>query len=268
MDRPRVRAYAAVVAAQIRSQAQYRASFAVELASSALFGVLDVTAVIVMFRVTPVLAGFEFPAVLLMTALASTGFALADLAIGNVERLGQYVRTGVLDSMLVRPLGALLQLAAADIATRRVGRVVFGVVLIVVAVADAAPTLTPGKLALLVVTPLAGAVVFASVFVASATVAFWWIEAGEIANGVTYGGLQFTQYPITIYGAVLRRMFAYGLGFAFVAYYPVLALLDRSDPLGGPVALGYAAPAVALTAAWGAALLWRLGLRQYRSTGS
>lgn len=268
MDRLPLRAYAAVLAAQIRSQAQYRTSFAVDVASSVLFGVLDVTAVIVMFRVTPVLAGFEFNAVLLMTALASSGFALADLAIGNIERLGQYVRTGVFDAVLVRPLGALMQLATMDIAARRVGRVVFGAGLIVVAAVDAPLAITPAHLALLVVTPLAGALIFAAVFVASASVAFWWIEAGEIANGVTYGGLQFTQYPITIYGAVLRRVFAYGIGFAFVAYYPALALLDRPDPLGGPAALGYAAPIVGLAAALGAGVVWRMGLRQYRSTGS
>src|SRR5206468_3214688 len=82
---------------------------------------------------------------------------------------------------------------------------------------------TPARLALLTVTPIAGAVIFGAVFVATATVAFWWIESGEIANGLTYGGLNFTQYPITIYGALFRRLFAYAVGFAFVAYYPAHA---------------------------------------------
>lgn len=268
MARLRLRAYWALLAAQVRSQAQYRTSFAVDVLSSLLFGVLDLTAVLVMFRVTPALAGFGFDAVLLMTALASCGFALADLLVGNIERLGQYVRTGVFDAVLVRPLGALVQLAAMDIATRRVGRVIFGLLMIVVAVINAGLVLTPTRLALLVITPLAGALIFSAVFVATATVAFWWIESGEAANGLTYGGLQFTQYPITIYGAVLRRVFAYGIGFAFVAYYPALAVLGRPDPLGGPAVLGYAAPLVGLAAAGAAGALWRLGLREYRSTGS
>jgi ABC-type Na+ transport system ATPase subunit NatA len=60
------------------------------------------------------------------------------------------------------------------------------------------------------------------------------VESGEIANGLTYGGLSFTQYPITIYGTLFRRLFAYAVGFAFVAYYPTLALLERADPLGAP----------------------------------
>ena len=50
--------------------------------------------------------------------------------------------------------------------------------------------------------------------------------------------------------------------------YPALALLDRRDPLGGPALLGYAAPLVAAGAVAVAALVWRVGVRHYRSTGS
>jgi ABC-2 type transport system permease protein len=178
------------------------------------------------------------------------------------------VRSGLFDALLVRPLSSLAQLATMDVATRRVGRVAFGAVVIVVAAAHAPVPLTPARLALLVVTPVAGAMIFGAVFVATATVAFWWVESGEIANGVTYGGLSFTQYPITICGTLFRRLFAYAVGFAFVAYYPTLALLGRADPLGAPALLGYASPAVAIAAVAAAGLMWRLGVRHYRSTGS
>ena len=67
---------------------------------------------------------------------------------------------------------------------------------------------------------------------------FWWTESGELGNALTYGGHDFTAYPMPIYGTVFRRLLAYGLGFAFVAYYPALALLDRTDPLGAPAGLG------------------------------
>ena len=257
-----------MIAAQVRGQAQYRTSFVVDLIGSVMFGVLDIASILVMFRVAPVLGGFGFGDVFLMAALAVTAFALADLAVGNVERLRVYVRSGLLDAVLVRPLGALTQLTAMDVAARRVGRVVFGLAMLVLAVAHARVPLTPRSLGLLLVTPIAGAVIFGAIFVATASVAFWWIESGEIANGLTYGGLNFAQYPITIYGAALRRLFAYAVGFAFVAYYPALAMLGRDDPLGGPAVLGYASPLMAVAVAAAAALIWRTGVRHYRSTGS
>jgi len=261
-------AYRHIVAAQVRGQAQYRASFAIDLVGSVMFGVIDLASVLVLFRVVPALGGFALGEVFLMATLAGVAFALADLAVGNVERLRVYVRSGLLDAVLVRPLGVLTQLTAIDVAPRRVGRVVFGVAVLALAASRAGVAVTPLSLALLLVTPIAGAVIFSGIFVATATVAFWWIESGEIANGLTYGGLNFAQYPITIYGAILRRLFAYAIGFAFVAYYPALALLDRADPLGGPAWLGYAPPAAAALVAGGAALVWRIGVRHYRSTGS
>src|SRR5262249_34635874 len=116
--------------------------------------------------------------------------------------------------------------------------------------------------------PAAGAVIFSAIFVGTASVAFWWIESGELGNALTYGGHDFAAYPMPIYGAVFRRLLAYGLGFAFVAYYPGIALLDRTDPLGAPAALGYLSPLIAAMAAGAAGLAWRSGIRHYRSTGS
>ena len=89
-----------------------------------------------------------------------------------------------------------------------------------------------------------------------------------MANALTYGGRDLTGYPMTIYSGWFRRVFAYGLGFAFIAYYPTLLLLDRPDPLGLPAATGWAIPAVAGVAVLLASALWRFGVRRYRSTGS
>ncbi|MGH3713457.1 MAG: ABC transporter permease [Micromonosporaceae bacterium] len=263
-----VAAYWRLLVANVRGQAQYRVSFAIDLASNAGFAILDVVSVLVLFLVTPALAGFRPSEVFLMTALAMVGFSLADLAVGNVERLREYVRTGLLDAVLMRPLRVLPQLLALDFAFRRVGRLVQSVLLlgIAFAVVDIDWTLTRAAAALLA--PLVGAVMFSSIFVAGATVAFWWIESGELANAFTYGGRDFTIYPVTIYAGWFRKLFAFGLGFAFVAYYPALVLLDRPDPLGAPDAVRWLGPVVALVAAGLAGLLWRTGIRHYRSTGS
>ena len=232
------------------------------------YGGLDIVTVLVLFRVSRTMAGFTFAEVFLMTAIASCSFAIADVVVGNVERLRIYVRTGLLDTVLVRPLGVLPQLAILDVAPRRVGRVVFAIGVVTVAAINAGLVLTPARLALLIVAPIAGAVIFSAVYVGTATVAFWWTESGEMGNALTYGGHDFASYPMSIYGPIFRRLLAYGLGFAFVAYYPTLTLVDRADPLGAPVALGYASPLVAALVAAAAGLGWRTGVRRYASTGS
>jgi ABC-2 type transport system permease protein len=263
-----MRAYAALGVAQIRSVTAYRVSFLVEVFGNMGATVFDVLTVLVLFRATPEVGGFSLREAVLIVGLSSAGFALADFAVGNVDRLKTYVRAGTLDAVLVRPLPALPQLLLMDLPIRKTLRVVFGFVVLGVAVAANDIHWTPLRLLLIVLTPLAAAVFFGSIFVLSASLAFWWVDSGEIGAAFTYGGRDFTSYPISVYGSWFRNLFAYALGFGFVAYQPALALLGRPDPLGLPPWAGFLSPLVALGAAAIAAGVWRAGIRHYRSTGS
>lgn len=269
-DRPggTLAAYRALLGAQARSQTAYRTSFVVDVVGNVGATVFDVVTVLVIFGVTRELGGFTLREALVIVGLSSCSFATADMLVGNIERVPRYVRTGLLDAVLVRPLGALPQLLLMDLPLRKVSRALFGLAVLVVAVGSAGIDWTPARVALVVAAPIAGVVFFGSIFVAAATVSFHWIDSGELANAVTYGGRDFTSYPITVFGGWFRAVFAYGLGFAFVSYHPALALLGRADPLGLPAWVGWAAPGVALVAAAGAAAAWRVGIRHYRSTGS
>ncbi|MFC7548342.1 ABC transporter permease [Plantactinospora sp. GCM10030261] len=262
------RAYLALLRGQARSQAAYRTSFVVELVANVFITAWDVVLVLVLFGVSGELGGFALREAMVMVGLSSFAFAAADVTVGNIERVRTYVRTGLLDAVLVRPLRPLPQLLLADLPVRKVSRIVFSTAVLLLALAAADIAWTPARVALAVVAPLAGTVFFGSVFVATASVAFWWIDSGEIANAVTYGGREFATYPVTVYGGWFRAVFAYGMGFAFVAYYPALALLGRTDPLGLPDWVGWVAPAVALPVLIAAAAVWRVGIRHYRSTGS
>ncbi|RKN18904.1 ABC transporter permease [Micromonospora musae] len=269
-DRPggTLTAYRALLGAQARSQTAYRASFVVDLVGNVGATVFDVLTVLVLFGVTRELGGFTLRETMVIVGLSAFAFATADLLVGNIERIPRYVRTGLLDAVLLRPLGALPQLLLMDLPLRKVSRALFGLAVWVTAVAAADIDWTPARAVLAVAAPAAGVVFFGSVFVATATVSFFWIESGELANSLTYGGRDFTSYPVTVYGGWFRALFAYGLGFAFVSYHPALALLGRADPLGLPQWVSWAAPGVAVVAAALAAGAWRFGIRHYRSTGS
>jgi ABC-2 type transport system permease protein len=178
------------------------------------------------------------------------------------------VRQGLLDAILVRPLSPLGQLLALDFTVRRVTRLAVALAVLLVALARVEVAWTPARIGLIPVAVLAGALFFCAVFVGTASIAFWWIDSGEFAASFTYGGRDFTSYPMTVYSGFFRWAFAYSLGFAFVGYYPALALLGRDDPLGAPAWVAWGTPVVALVAAAVAAALWRVGVRHYRSTGS
>jgi ABC-2 type transport system permease protein len=263
-----LRAYAALLGGQFRSLASYRASFVVELVTNIGSTALDVLTVLVLFQATKVVGGFTLTEAILIVSLSACGFVLADFTVGNIDRLKTYVRTGLMDAVLIRPLSALVQLVLMDLPLRKGLRLLMGVAMLVVALRINHIQWTPARALLVTFAPLFGGVFFGSIFVLSASLAFWWVESGEIGSAFTYGGRDFTSYPVTVYGGWFRDIFAYGLGFGFVAYQPALALLGRPDPLGLPAWAGYVSPLVALLAAAVAAGVWRTGIRHYRSTGS
>ncbi|MDG4827196.1 ABC-2 family transporter protein [Asanoa sp. WMMD1127] len=262
------RAYWELLRAQARSQTAYRVSFGIDLVANIWTTVLDVFTIFVLFGVTRTLGGLDLRAALVVTGMTAAAFATGDMLVGNIERITLYVRTGRFDAVLVRPLRALPQLVLLDLPLHKLSRATFGVTVYLVALGAAGITWTPARVLLAIVAPLGGVVFFGAVFVVTASVAFWWTESGEIGNAFTYGGRDFTSYPISVYSGWFRNAFAYGLGFAFVSYYPALALLGRPDPIGLPGWVGWCGPLVALPATVLAALVWRLGIRHYTSTGS
>jgi ABC-2 type transport system permease protein len=260
--------YAVLLRTHVRARAQYRFSFWIDMAFNVASLGADLLSLLVMFAVADNLGGFTRPQVLVMFGFAGVGFTLADLAVGNIEKLRGYVRTGMLDTVLIRPLGVLGQLLAMDFGVRRIGRLLYSMAILGVALGLAGPHWTVAKAAMLMLAPIAGAALFGSIFVATSVVAFWWIESGELGNIVTYGGRDFTSYPTAIFTGWFRRIFGFLLGMGFIAYYPALFVLDLPDPIGLPRWAGWLSLLIAPVAVAAATLVWQVGVRHYRSTGS
>jgi ABC-2 type transport system permease protein len=260
--------YARLVGAQIRSQLQYRLSFALDLTGAFLIAFMDFVAVLIIFENVPQLDGWTLHEIAFLYACTSISFALVDLAIGHLDLFPRMIREGTFDLVLVRPRGTLLQVIASDFALRRLGKALQGALVFGFSLTGVEVDWNAGRIAMVGVMLVAGALIFAAVWIAGATIAFWTVDGGEFTNAFTYGGNFLTQYPISIYGEWLRRFLAYVVPMAFVCYFPALYILDKPDPLGFPRAFQFASPLVAVAAAVGAGVVWTLAVRRYRSVGS
>jgi ABC-2 type transport system permease protein len=260
--------YRRLVAARIRGQLQYRLSFAINLIGATLISFLDFAAILVLFGQVDALGDWSVAEVAFLYAVASIAFALTDLVIGHLDLLPRMIREGELDLVLVRPLGSLLQVIAADFSLRRLGKASQGIVVLAVALPSLDVDWTAGRAAMIVVAVAAGAVIYAGIWIAFATIAFWLVDSIEVANAFTYGGNFVAQYPVTIFGSWLRRLVIFVVPIAFVAYFPALFVLGKDDELGLPHALQYASPLVAAASLAAGCLVWRAAVRHYRSTGS
>jgi viologen exporter family transport system permease protein len=256
-----------LIGAQVRSQLQYRASFALDLAGAFLISFIDFMAVLVIFHNVHRLGTWSVREVALLYALSSISFALTDLAIGHLDQFPQKIRDGNFDILLVRPRSTLFQVIASDFQLRRLGKAIQGLLVLVYALAALDLHWSIGRGVMLALSIPAAIVIFSSVWVVGGCLAFWTTDGGEFTNAFTYGGNFLAQYPVDILGTWLRRFLAYLVPLAFVSYFPALYLLDKPDPLGLPAFLEIASPLVAVGAAVVAGLVWRSAVRHYRSAG-
>lgn len=260
--------YRRLVGASVRTQLQFRASLAIETVGAFAITFADFVEVLVIFAHLPRLGTWSVEEVAFLYGSAGVGFALCDIVIGHIEKLGELVRTGRFDTILLRPAGTLVQIAGSEFALRRVGKIVQASLVLAFAMTRVDVQWTPTRLAMLVAMVVSAAAIFVAVFVATAALQFWLIGASEVGNAVTYGGSYLTSWPLPIFGPWLRRLFAYVVPLAFCAYLPSLAVLDRPDELGLPHWMRYASPLVAFVALGASYVWWRFGVRHYRSTGS
>jgi ABC-2 type transport system permease protein len=264
----RLSVYRRLAGAAVRSQLAYPTSFALQCLGQALGQATDMVAILVLFGHLRSMAGFDMYEVLLIFGIAGVAFGLADMAVGSLDGLPDYIRTGRLDALLLRPVDALGQLCASEVALRRIGRIVTALLVLAYALSNVDIQWTVGRVVLAVMAPLTGAVILSSIWVIACSVCFWAVEGREVANAVTYGSNMFTGYPLGVFSSWLRRLMGFVVPGAFVAYFPTLALLGRPDPLGLPAFLQWISPLVAAGSVMVAGSVWRFALRHYRSTGS
>ncbi|WLQ42873.1 ABC transporter permease [Streptomyces laculatispora] len=263
-----VRAYGLIAAMWLRSTMAYRASFVMTAVGNFAATAFDFVAIMLMFSHVDVLGGYTLPEIALLYGAAGTAFGLADLVMGSMDRLGRRVRDGTLDTLLVRPVPVLAQVAADRFALRRLGRITQGLLVLGYALVTLDIGWTVLKVVMVPLMLLSGAAIFGAVFVAGAAFQFFAQDASEVQNSFTYGGNTLLQYPPTVFAKDLVRGVTFVVPLAFVNWLPALYVLGREYPLDLPDWVAFLPPVVAVGCWVVAGLAWRAGLRAYRSTGS
>jgi ABC-2 type transport system permease protein len=253
----------------IRGQLQYRASFLMGFLANAVVTVVEFLGLWALFDRFGPLPGWSLAEAALLYGTVNASFALADVFAGGLERFGSlFVRTGDFDRLLVRPRPTLLQLAGYEFALRRFGRFAQALVILIWALVTLDPAWGIAEAVVLAGAVIGGVALFTGLLVLHAALGFWTVETLEIGNTLTYGGVQTTQYPITVYQRWLRRAFTWIVPLACVSYFPVVFVLGIDDPLGSSRVFQALAPLTGPAFLLLAIGVWRLGERRYCSTGS
>src|SRR5689334_17082942 len=264
-----LRLYGRYVRASLRSQMQYPGSFLLtSLGAFAATGV-DFIAIWALFSRFRQVAGWRFGEVALFYGVIGVSFALADALTRGFDVFGdQFVRTGDFDRVLVRPRSTVLQLLGYELRATRVGRLAQALVVGVIGIRLTSVAWSWTAWATLLFAIAGGVALFSGILVLQATLAFWTVESLEIANTLTYGGVEAAQYPLDLYARWFRNFLIFVVPLGCVSYFPVAAVLGKADRTGVPGPLLQLTPASGFIFLGVALWIWRYGVRHYTSTGS
>ncbi len=261
--------YLRYIANCLRAQMLYPTAFMLRFGSQFLITLTEFGGLYALFARFGHIGGWHFAEIALFYGVISTSFAFAEMTSRGFEMFGpQFVKTGDFDRVLLRPRTATLQLLGFEFGFTSIGRVLQGLFALLIAVWLLPIAWSFGQVLLLSWAIAAGFALFWAIMILQATLSFWTVEALEVTNTLTYGGVEAGQYPLDIYAAWFRKFLIFIVPIGCVCYLPIAALIGRADMTGAPLVLAELAPITAFIFLGLAFAAWRVGVAHYTSTGS
>ena len=177
--------------------------------------------------------------------------------IGNV-----YIRRGLLDILLTRPVPVFFQLVGYRLEYSALGSFFIGLGLNLWLFRVMEIKITAVILLLYVLFIVCGTVITASVYLVFNSLNFWLVRGNEIAD-LSQTVQEFSKYPQHIFPRIIQIIMAFVIPFAFTSYYPVSVLAGRL-----PLQICGILLLVTVMISIAASAVWRFGLKSYKSTGS
>ena len=251
----------------LKSHLQYPGSFFWHTVAMAVMTGGELCSVLLLFNRFTSLGKWSGGEILMFFGIMHFAFSLVELFCRGITAFDSMVRSGGFDTVLLRPRGALLQVFFSQMDPRRLGATLVGLSAIILSSHLTGLKWTWLKAVCLLVSLAGSGALFTGLFLIEAVLCFFSVKSIEMVNILTYGGRTSCQYPIDIYPRPMRFLFLFVAPFALTTHMPVAYLLEK--PLMGEAPwMAFVSPLAGFVVLAAMLLVWRMGVRKYRSTGS
>ncbi len=247
----------------IRSQMEYKLSFVSMTIGHFLVTFIEFIGLYALFQRFGSIKGWNIYEVAIFYGVINTSFAISDAFGRGYDLFADYIRTGGLDRILLRPINIAIQILGSEFSLMRIGKLFQGLLVMIWGISRINISFGSLQIALLFITIIGGIAFFTGLFVLQATLSFWSIQSLEIVNSFTYGGVMTAQYPISIYKKWFQKIFIYIIPIGCVSYFPISSLLRGQNYI-----TGFLSPFAGVLFFLISLFIFRFGLRHYSSTGS
>jgi ABC-2 type transport system permease protein len=261
--RSAVKLYGHYISINIRSIMQYKMSFLLTAIGQFLVSFNVFLGLFFMFERFSNIKGFTYSEILLCFSIMLMEFSLAELAARGFDSFSSIIRYGEFDRIMVRPRSEILQILGSRFELTRIGRMFQAIVMFIYGIINSGIDWSISKVLTVIFMLMGGTALFSGIFLVYAALCFFTLEGLEFINVFTDGAREYGKYPIGIYGKRMLQFCTFIVPYALVQYYPLLYLLGRKTNIFYVII-----PLFAFLFLIPCYILWRYGVKHYKSSGS
>ena len=246
----------------LQVELEYRINLAINLVNALLLLGSGIVIIAVMFSHAGSIGGWSFTEALALFGVFMMFEAFIELILHpNLDELPEYIRTGSMDHMLLKPVSAQFLVSTRHVSIWHLSALLMGAGLTVYAMISLG---SAGLLNFLLLTVFmaAGAVMLYALWLMLSVTAFWFVKVDNISVPF-YALFGAGRFPVTAFPAWARLFLTFVIPIAFITNVPAAAATGR---LSWDMALGSLVLAVLLLAASRA--VWRFAVAHYTSASS
>ena len=246
----------------IQGLLQYRVDFIITFLSGLLMQTVGIVFLVVLFSNVPEIRGWSLNEVALLYGCSFFSEGILTFWFQGTTSLAYYVRTGLFDVFLTRPISVTSQVIGAQTNLGGLGTAITGVVVIVRAISALGVEASVFSLVAFVTLMIVGVVIRVNLNFATTSLSFW-LRASSGTADLVYATQEFGKYPIEVYPIGLRILLLTIIPHSVVTYIPAAVLLGRVGPVIGLGCASISCGAMILARRWTLAR----ALKRYESSG-
>lgn len=248
---------------QVKTLLEYKKSFIFAIIGQTISSFFSILSIYFLFNKFGNIEGFTFKNVLICYIVSYAGFSFAECFFRGFDQFDKMISNGEFDRILTRPRGLVFQVLASKIEFEKLGKLIAAFVALAVLFCTNSELLRIDKIVTIIFMILGTIIIYASLFVMNGGICFFTTQSLEIMNIFTDGARDLTQYPLSIFHKYVRNFFTYIMPLAFVNYFPLLYVIDKVQNK-----IYMISPIISVLFIIPCYMVWRIGLKKYKSTGS
>lgn len=227
-----LRLYRVLVTQFLKTIMQSKVDFLMGLLGFFLTQILGIAFLYLVFEQIPDLQGWSFDQLMFIYGFAQIPRGIDHLLTDNIWMVAwRFVINGEFDRYMLRPMNIFFQVIAEKLQPDALGELLVGGILVISAAAKGIVIIDGIHVVLFVISIFAGAIIYTSIKLFFASVAFWIKISGPFLQ-VAYEMADFAKYPTEIYTKLIRFLVTWVIPFAFVAYLPASFFLKETVSAG------------------------------------